>query len=105
MPLTGLDGITCTCAQAVPSACDGQQIAPKVQRLSTRACRLFAQAVDAPARRERRRLRQGARALQRALNAVVHAQLRGLAPECAAALADHYRQASDRAVLLADTIR
>jgi hypothetical protein len=72
-----------------------------VQRYTTRACRLFDAAVDAPARKERRRLRQGARALRRAVAVVVRAQVRGLAPECAAALADQYRSAGDQAAFVA----
>ncbi len=101
-PLTGLDAVTCTCPPVAPSICDGQAIPSAVQRYSARACRLFAQAVDAPPRRQRRRLRQGARALRRAVAIAVRAQIKGVAPECAAALAEQYGAASDRASSLAE---
>jgi hypothetical protein len=75
-----------------------------VARYTTRACRIFADVADAPIKRQRRRLRQGARALRRAVGVIVRAQLHGLAPECAAALAEQYRDASDRASVAADRI-
>jgi hypothetical protein len=76
----------------------------KVQRTTTRACRLFSAAADSTPRRERRRLKLGARALRRAGAMIVRAQLRGLAPECAAALADQYQDAVDRASFAADQL-
>jgi hypothetical protein len=101
---TGLDAVTCTCDRTQPEVCADQSLPRSVARYTTRACRLFADALDATPRRQRRRLRQGARALRRATAAVVHAQRHGLAPECAAALAEQYRDASDRASIAADRI-
>jgi hypothetical protein len=104
VPRTGLDAVTCTCARALPDICIGQTVPKRVQKFATRACRLFSQAVDAKPARQRRRLKRGAQSLRRAAAAVVHAQLRALAPECAAALADQFRDASDRAAFAADQI-
>jgi hypothetical protein len=101
---TGLDAVTCTCERTQPTICASQTIPRAVARYTTRACRLFGTVADAPSRRQRRRLKQGARALKRAVAIVVRAQLRGLSPECAAALADQYRDASDRASVAADQI-
>jgi hypothetical protein len=70
----------------------------------TRACRFFAQAVDAKPRKQRKRLRQGARALRRAIAVISRAQAQGFSPECAADLVTFYREAGDRAALLADEI-
>jgi hypothetical protein len=103
-PKTGIESVTCTCVQVMPDACEGLELPKKVQRFVTRACRYFAQAVDARPRKERRRLRQGARSLRRAVSAVTRAQLQGFSPECAADLAAFYRAVSDRAALLADQI-
>lgn len=103
-PVGGLDAVTCTCARVLPQACEGAALPPAVERLTTRACRFFSQALDTTPRRQRRRLRQGARALRRAVAVVTRAQLRGLAPECAAALVADYRDASDRASQAADRI-
>jgi hypothetical protein len=101
---TGLEAVTCTCERTQPDVCAGQALPKAVARYTTRACRLFSEVLDAPPRRQRRRLRQGARALKRAVAIVVHAQLRGLAPECAAALTDQYRDASERASVAADRL-
>jgi hypothetical protein len=101
---TGFDAITCTCERTQPVVCAGQSLPRAVTRYTTRACRLFSEVADAPPRRQRRRLRQGARALKRAIAVVVRAQVRGLAPECAAALAEQYRDASDRASIAADQL-
>jgi hypothetical protein len=102
-PKLGLDSVTCTCDRALPDTCAGVALPTKVQRLSARACRFFSDAVDAKPGPRRRKLRQGARALRRAIAAVVRAQLKGLPPECASDLTQGYRDASERASLLADT--
>ena len=101
---TGLDAVTCTCDRPLAAVCVGQTIPRVIQKSTTRACRLFAAAVDAKPRRQRRELRQGARALRRAVSAAIRAQLRGLAPECAAALSEQYQDAADRASLAADQL-
>jgi hypothetical protein len=102
---TGLDSVLCTCGQTLPVECAGTQPPKTVERLASRACRLFSTVADAPVRKQVRRLKQAARTLLRAEAAVVRAQRRGLAPECAAALAERYRVAGDRATNLAGQIR
>jgi len=102
---TGFDSLTCTCGQSLPEVCAGTQLPKSVQRLTTRACRLFTTLAEAKAKKQVRRLKQAARALLRAESAVVRAQRRGLAPECAAALADRYRVAGGRATSLAGQIQ
>jgi hypothetical protein len=57
-------------------------------------------AVDARPRKQLRRIRQAVRALRRAESAVVRAQTKGLAPECAAALSEEYRGTADLAGIL-----
>jgi hypothetical protein len=104
VPKQGIDAVTCTCDRPLPATCEGLALPQRVQKLSARACRLFGNAVDASPGRKRHRLRQGVRALRHAINAVVHAQLHGLAPDCATDLNDRYRDASERASLLADTL-
>jgi len=102
---TGLDSVLCTCGQSLPDECTGTTLPKTVQRLTTRACRLFNAVADAPAKKQIRRLKQAARALLRAKAAVVRAQRRGVVPECAAALAESYGDTSDRAVSLAGQIQ
>jgi hypothetical protein len=102
---TGFDSLICTCGQSLPEVCAGTQIPKSVQRLTTRACRLFTTAAEAKAKKQVRRLKQAARALLRAESVVVRAQTRGLAPECAAALADTYRVTGERATNLAGQIQ
>jgi hypothetical protein len=102
---TGIDSVLCTCGQSLPDECVGTTLPKTVQRLSTRACRLFDAVTDAPARKQIRRLKQAARALLRAKSAVVRAQRRGLAPECAAVLAESYGTTSERAVGLAGQVQ
>ena len=102
---TGFDSLTCACGQTLPVACAGTELPKSVQRLTTRACRLFTTLDEAKAKKQVRRLKQAARALLRAESAVVRAQRRGLAPECAAVLADSYRVTSDRATSLAGQIQ
>ena len=105
MEKTGFDSLTCTCGQSLPDVCAAVQLPKSVQRLTTRACRLFSSVAEAKARKQVRRLKQAARALLRAESAVVRAQTRGLAPECAAALADTYRVTGERATNLAGQIQ
>jgi hypothetical protein len=100
----GIASVTCTCEQVAPDTCEGLELPRKVQRYVTRACRFFAQAVDARPKKQRKRLRQGARALRRAIAAISRAQVHGFSPECAADLVSFYRQAGDRATLLAEEI-
>ena len=102
---TGIDSLTCTCGQTLPEVCAGAQLPKSVQRLTTRACRLFTTLADAKAKKQARRLKQASRALLRAESAVVRAQRRGLAPECAAALAETYRATGDRATNIAGQIQ
>jgi hypothetical protein len=104
VPKVGLESVTCTCEQALPTVCAAEELPRSVKRNTTRACRLFSAAVTAKPRGQVRKLRQGARALQRAAAAVVRAQVRGLSPECAAALYDQYLSASDRAAAAANQI-
>jgi ribosomal protein L44E len=83
----------------VPAICAASTLPKSVQRYTSRSCRLFnvAATLENKPRARARRLRQGARALERAVSAVVRAQRRGLAPECAAALAEEYRATASRA--------
>ena len=101
---TGVAAVTCTCERELPAECADQAIPKRIQNYRIRACRLFSQALQGKPGRQRHRLKQGAKGLRRGISAVVQAQLRGLAPECAAALADQFRDASDRATLAADQI-
>jgi hypothetical protein len=101
VPKVGLASVTCTCDRVLPSVCAGDELPRSVKRNTTRACRLFGAAVNAKPRGQVRKLRQGARALKRAAAAVVRAQVRGLSPECAAALYDQYLSASDQASTVA----
>jgi hypothetical protein len=96
-PKRGLEAVTCTCDRTQPEVCAGESVTRGVTRNATRACRLFSEALDAPPRRQRRRLKQGVKALRRASALAVRAQLRGLSPECAAALAEQFADASERA--------
>ena len=84
----------------MPAACAGLVVPANIQRYVTRACRLFDAAADAKPRAERRELRQGVRALHHAITAATRAQLKGLAPECAAALTQRYSDAVERVVVL-----
>jgi hypothetical protein len=97
----GLASLTCTCERTLPAACATVAELPRsVLRYTNRACRLFTGAVDAKPRKLARRIKQAVRALRRAESAVVRAQTRGLAPECAAALAEQYRGTADRAAVI-----
>jgi hypothetical protein len=93
--------LTCTCDRVLPDQCVGATLPKSLQRYTSRACRLFDAALEASPKKQRRRLRQGARALRRAASVVIRAQVRGLAPECAAALADQFRSTGDQATFLA----
>jgi hypothetical protein len=104
VPEPGIDFVVCSCSQPVPVVCADQTIPNRVERFAARACHLFSSALDAPAFRQRRRLRSGARALRRAVTILVRPQVRGLTPECASALADTLQTVSDRATNLADTL-
>ena len=102
---TGFDSLTCSCGQTLPVVCAGTEIPKSVQRLTTRACRLFDTIADAKVKKQIRHLKQAARALLRAESAIVRAQRRGLAPECAAALAESYRATGERATTIAGQIQ
>jgi hypothetical protein len=98
----GLASLTCTCERTLPLVCVGEPLPRSVQRYATRACRLFNSAIDARPKKQARRLKQAVRALRRAESAVVRAQTKGVAPECAAALAAEYRGTAEHtaAILL-----
>jgi len=102
---SGIDSVLCTCGQSLPEVCAGTELPKAVQRLTTRACRLFSTVAEAKPKKQIRRLKQAARALLRAEASVVRAQRRGLAPECAAALAEGYRTTGERATNLAGQIQ
>jgi hypothetical protein len=105
VPRTGIDGVVCTCERPLPLECTTQTIPTSAQRLTARACRLFSAAVEAPRAKQRRRLARGARALRRAVARVVRAQLKGLSPECAAALTTQYQDADERASAIVEILR
>jgi hypothetical protein len=100
-PKVGIESLTCTCDRVLPDQCVGVSLPKSLQRYTSRACRLFDAALEASPKKQRRRLRQGARALRRAASVVIRAQVRGVAPECAAALADQFRATGDQATFLA----
>jgi hypothetical protein len=103
-PKLGLDAVTCTCERIQPTVCASESIPRGVTRNATRACRLFSAAVDSTPKRQRRRLKQGAKALRRAAAIAVRAQVRGLSPECAAALTNQFEDATERATIAASQI-
>ena len=97
-PVSGLEGVTCTCGRGLPAVCVGETLPGSIAGRRQRVCGLLGSSLAA------RRLRKAVHILGGSIRAVAGARRKGTSAECVDALKQELRDTRGRAARLLATL-